>query len=96
MISPQLDYNIISKNIYEVNSTEIVKNNKKTENCTLIDGNVVTGIQKSNCTLSDDYGTSSSNESKMSTNSLDEIENWRGKGSEEILLPVNSPKDKKR
>jgi len=93
---PQIDYNIIYKDIYAVNSAEIVKNNKKTENCTLSDENVVIGIKKSNCTLSDDDGTSSSDESKMSTNSLDEIENWRGKGSEEILLPVKSTKAKKK
>lgn len=96
MISPQLDYSIISKDIYAVNSTEIIKNNKKTENCTLSDENVVIGIKKSNCTLSDDDGTSSSDESKISTNSSDEIENWRGKGFEEILLPVKSAKAKKK
>ncbi|KAL5233861.1 hypothetical protein ACI65C_001271 [Semiaphis heraclei] len=95
IISPQIDNNIISKNIYAVNSTEIVENNKKTENCTLSDENVIISTQKSSFTLLDNDGTSSSDESNMSTNSLDEIENWRGKGSEEILLPVKSTKAKK-
>lgn len=32
----------------------------------------------------------------MHTNSLDEIENWRGKRSEEILISVKSTKAKKK
>lgn len=98
MISPQLDnQNMISKNIYSVNSPEIIQNNKKTEDeaIDLSDENVV-DIQKSDFTLLDDDRISLSEESNTSKNSLDEIENWRGKGSEEILLTVKNTKTKKK
>jgi hypothetical protein len=61
----------------------------------LSDENVIIGNQKLDYTLSDDDGTSLSEESKISTNSLDEIENWREKGSEEIIFSVKSTKAKK-
>jgi hypothetical protein len=95
-IPPQLDYNMTSENIYSADSTGIVKNDKKTKNCTLSDEDDLIGNRKSDYTLSGDDGTSSSEESKISTNSLDEIENWRGKGSEEIIFPVKSRKAKKK
>lgn len=76
-----------------MDSPEIIKRNlkkKNTENGTLSEENAVICIQKSDCILSDDDGISSSAESKIPTNTLDEIENWRAKGSKDILLPVQN------
>jgi len=96
VISPHLDnYNMTSANISSVNSPEINQNIKNTDDCTLSDKNVV-DIQKPDYILSDNDGISSSEESNISKNSLDEIENWRGKGSEEILIPFKHTKAKKR
>jgi len=54
------------------------------EDCTLSDKNE-NGVQKTDFPSLDD---DSSAESKISMNSLDEVENCRGKGSEELLFPV--------
>jgi len=62
------------------------------EDCTLSNKNEI-GIQKSDCTSLDD---DSSAESKISMNSLDEVEKWHGKGSEELLIPVKNTKVKKK